>query len=106
VCLVLIVTLVFSRLTLLSRHILQALLFASDVGGFALAVYIFTVIAGFVTILLLKLIVLLLLRANYFSAFYRTDPYTANIWFVVMEVWNIALVGFECSIELALSPSS
>lgn len=52
-------------------------------------------IIGFVVILIIRQLILTLLRLNFFSGFYRKRPAGSNIWFVVMEIWNIALaVGF------------
>ena len=43
----------------------------------------------------LKMAILAIARASYFSCFYRKHPAAANMFYVVMEVWNLALsVGF------------
>jgi hypothetical protein len=39
----------------------------------------------------IKLVVLMLLRARFFSSFYRKQPAGANIMMVVMECWNLGL---------------
>jgi len=52
-------------------------------------------IIGFFVILVTRQLVLVCLRLNTFSGFYRKRPAAGNIWFIVMEVWNVALsVGF------------
>ena len=50
---------------------------------------------SYLVVLGLKMAILAVVRASYFSYFYRKQPASANIFHVVMEVWNLALsVGF------------
>jgi hypothetical protein len=69
-------------------------IFASQYGE-DIAVSIVSPIAGFALILVIKIIVLILLRNLFFKNFYRKKPAAANLFFLIMEVWNVALsVGY------------
>lgn len=52
-------------------------------------------IVGFLVVLVIRIVLLLILRGRFFSAFLRQRPAAANFMMVVLEVWNIGLtVGF------------
>jgi hypothetical protein len=48
-------------------------------------------ITGFFLIIIIKTVVLMFLRNLHFKNFYRKKPASANLFFLVMEVWNVAL---------------
>jgi hypothetical protein len=69
-------------------------IFASQYGE-EFAIAILSPIAGFALISVIKILVLFLLRNLFFKNFYRKKPAAANLFFLVMEVWNVALsVGY------------
>lgn len=52
-------------------------------------------LCGMAVIIGVKFLILIALRFTFFSAFFRKKPGAANLFHIVMEVWNVALsVGF------------
>ena len=64
----------------------------SDIGG-NLGPTLLGVLLGFITILVIRLGALISLRGVLFAGFYRKNVVGANIMFVVLEAWNIALTA-------------
>ena len=52
-------------------------------------------VIGFLIILVVRQVTLILLRSRFLSAFYRKKPASTNVFFIVLEIWNIGLtLGF------------
>ena len=52
-------------------------------------------IVGFVSVLTIRVVILLFLRKIFYSGLYRKNAAVTNIWFLILEVWNVGLaIGF------------
>lgn len=70
------------------------LCFVSPVSG-QVGRTIFAAIVGFAVVMVFRLVLLLTLRGCFFTNLYRKNVGGSNIFFVVLEAWNVALsVGF------------